>query len=610
MIPRNPIQPLSADLAAKVAAGEVILRPVNVIKELVENSVDAGSTRILVEIEAGGKRLMRVTDNGSGIPKEELILALTRQATSKLARLEDFATLVSFGFRGEALHSMAAVSRLRLQSRFQGAESAHAVISEGGLSFEEEPSALREGTCIEVRELFFNLPARLKFLKGERYEKALIQEVLEDFALAHPNVSFTLVHNQEKIFCTEGGGEFHAALAGVFGDSVASRFLHFQRAVHPILKFEFEASLSRPENCRSDSRELRVFINRRIVRHPAVVRSVRLAYEAFQEKRRFPAGVVFLTIPPRMLDVNVHPQKLEVRIENEGLLEEFLLKTIRQGMTRSDPVPGWKTPAGSFTSQLKKWEEPPPPKPSVPAPPAYVQTPLREEPKKAPEPVREEKPVLPGLKLEVPVKTESEEVLTPIQRLQGFQLLGQLDKTFIVGQLGEEMLIVDQHIAQERILFEEFYRALKKGLKLQTQKLLSSVVLKLNARHLVLEDEAWERLQQMGFLVEHKNEELWIYGVPPQVTGKLDQEFLDRILMSLQGHGTGSQLEDYFRDLAASMACRGSIKAGDILSREVMQRLIEDLGLTANPFFCPHGRPVIVREPLPALYRRFNRTRK
>ncbi len=602
------VKKLPVLVAARVAAAEVITRPVNVVKELVENSIDAGATQIRVSIQGGGKHFIEVWDDGVGMVAEDLLLSLQKHATSKIFSLEDLNHLDSFGFRGEALPSIAAVARLQIESRYKGSECAYLASQSGVEASEVQVSSLSSGTKVTVRDLFYNIPARLKFLKSEKYEKSLIEELIQNFIAATPNISFELKSHQERVLYHSGLGGDEEMLQSIYGAATASRMVELTPKKHPILGFITRGYAGLPDLCRSDTSQLRFFVNRRIVNHPGLRRMIRMAYDSLSETKKWPVGLYWIEIPPRMLDVNIHPQKTEIRIENEVLLNEFLLKNVRQLLLSQDLSP--RMQLGTTIQKLSSIETSfePTLDPDMPRT-LYSQSPLLpKEPPAEKVTTQTLAKQVGSLKIQIPEELNLAIEKPKVSRLDKFRVVGQLKKTLILCESGEDMMVIDQHIAQERVLFDQCYLALcDPGKNLQTQKLLSPLRFSGTASELSLVEEHRQSLLSVGIDCRVEGLELLVFGYPQELSTGIDREFIQKLLSSLEKNQVSSVMEDYFREIASALACRGSIKAGMELTLAEMQRLVDDLSYSANPYFCPHGRPVIVKISVKELLSRFHR---
>ena len=662
------IKVMDRSLASKVAAGEVITRPVNVIKELIENSIDAGSTNIRVDLKNGGKRLIRVTDNGKGMDREDLELCVQSHATSKIERLEDFASLHSFGFRGEALASITAVSKLAITSMQEGQESGNRLTQEGAGQASVVAYPATPGTAVEIRELFYNIPARLKFLKSDQYEKSLVVDLIQSFMAIRPEISFALFHNEDRMLLSSGSGKMQELLPVLFGNSMGASMVEIKEKKHPILGVRIRGYLSHPSSYRSNSKDLKVFINQRIIKHPGINKAILQAYDQVIPQRKWPLGLFFIEVPPPMIDVNVHPMKMEVRLENEAILLEFITKSIKPALFSKDLSTTAKqslptsfvnanknpdlTKTISFMSRLENSK--PEPTPNLVSELSQVQENVREQPRSFKEierdsvspPVLGAEAVQPSLVVQPVFDVQAKQEVIPqvanvvpgpesgpsgsLARLEltedsvetslgeeqrqiameEYRVLGQLGNTFIILETTEDMVLVDQHVAQERILFEYFLGLLQRRSVQNAQRLLIPARLAMSAGMLSLASQFQEELKHLGFETQVHDTEVEILAVPDPIKGDFSPDFFEELLSSFEMNMASNRIEDYYKEIAETMACKGSIKAGDELSPVEMERLVNDLMQCENPYRCPHGRPVIVKYALKDVYRKFDRNFK
>ena len=625
-------------LASKVAAGEVITRPLNAVKELVENSLDAGAKNIQIELQQGGKRLIAVSDDGCGMTTDDLRLCIESHATSKITKLEDFLDLVSFGFRGEALASVAAVSKLRIES-LEKDSTASLMEVQAGKILGFGPSVRTLGTRVEIRELFYNIPARLKFLKSDNYEKSLVVDLVQSFMATHPDVSFQLIHNNQKILVSSGQGSYPEILSALFGAREARSMLEIANRKHPILGVKLNAFLSPSTLYRSNSKDIRLFINKRIIKHPPILKAIQSAYENLSSMKKWPMGLIFLEIPPAMLDVNIHPMKLELRIENEPLILEFIAKSLRSGILEKSSVPRVlseiKKPSRSLSfdeplvnqtenraSQIGLGDF------FVKGEAAFASTDKNlENPSsdcqnivsKAESKIPTANPlqILDGNihasanrnSAIVEVKSESCESIFP-KDFAKMKIIGQLKDTFILAEYSDSLVIIDQHVAQERILFETFYESIKSGDGNRSQNLLIPIEFKLSSSQIIILESKGSILRELGFQFSMDDQNLLITATPKGLPAELDSHFLEELIVSLEDSFGSTRLEERYKEIAESMACRGSVKAGDPLIQQEMEVLLRDLSACENPFHCPHGRPVLVEMPYPEIYKKFDRVFK
>ncbi len=644
------IRVMDAALASKVAAGEVITRPLNAVKELIENSLDAGADNVQIELQQGGKRLIVVADNGCGMSAEDLELCIQSHATSKISRLEDFLNLLSFGFRGEALASVAAVSKLKIES-LQDHGQARLMNVMAGKIQGFGPSARCNGTRVEIKELFYNIPARLKFLKSDNYEKSLVVDLVQSFMATHPKVGFQLSHNGQRVLVSSGQGGYSEILSALFGAREARKMIEIPSKKHPILGMQIHGFLSPSTMYRSNSKDLRIFINRRIIKHPPILKAIQSSYENLSAMKKWPLGLVFLQIPPAMLDVNVHPMKLELRIENEPLLLEFIAKSLRSMLLQKSSVPRVKLveerenippktnsnlvkKEGSRSSQLGLQDffvEPQFNTPDHEDVSAESTTELQidktdsegsratvpkmnrqglEEVFSQIEPldevIRQESSIIPPI---IEVESESKQGLFPAD-FNRMKVIGQLKKTFILAEYQDSLVVIDQHVAQERILYESIFQSLRSGRRRQSQNLLIPISFGVSASQMAILEAGRELLKDLGFNLQLGENCLQILSIPEGLSDDLDHNFLEELIDSLEDSFGFTRVEEHYTEVAESMACRGSIKAGDSLGHQEMQILLRDLAKCENPFHCPHGRPILVEMPYKELYKKFDRVYK
>lgn len=638
---RRPIRVLDAEVTNQIAAGEVIERPASVVKELVENSVDAGARQVRIEVRGGGKELIRVSDDGVGLDPEEAPLAFERHATSKIRAATDLISVRTLGFRGEALPSIASVSRVTLISRPPGEELGVRVEASRG-EVRTAPAGAPFGTQVEVRDLFFNTPARFKFLKSDATERRYIAEYVTHTALAHPDVAFRLIMEGSEVLRTPGDGRLKEAIAAVYG----------RRVERELLAVEWESPWARitgyvgkPSVAKGNRSAESVFVNGRWVRNRLLATAVERGFESLLAHRRFPLAVLHLEIDPSLIDVNVHPAKTEVRFKGERETFKAVMLAVRKALVGADltasfaprgsasPAPPdaeslvqsrieWakeRLPIPQATSFSVGEAEPvwrvdgagAPPAASKPAEPADA---LRE----APADEGEEADGGASLHAELPLaeaaaahaleraQREAEERgLDPRRLLLEAEVLGQLAATYLLVPTPLGLWLVDQHVAHERILYERFLK--RDGKPRATQELLVPHPLELTPLQGRVLEEHKEELEALGFAVEaFGGSDYILRGVPADLGSRGSRALLQLIeeLLSVFEQAGPTRAEK----AAATMACRGAVKAGDRLHPEEMKALLRELAHTENPFACPHGRPVIVQLTLGEIERRFGRS--
>ncbi|MGA7801634.1 MAG: DNA mismatch repair endonuclease MutL, partial [Gammaproteobacteria bacterium] len=566
-------------LINQIAAGEVVERPASVVKELLENSLDAGATRIEVDVEEGGKRLIRVRDNGAGIAREDLGLALARHATSKIASLDDLEQVVSLGFRGEALPSIASVARLTLTSRVAGADTGWTVSGDGTeVRPEPEPAAHPPGTTLEVRDLFFNTPARRKFLRADATEFKHLEDVVKRVGLSCSDVELVLRHNQRPV-CRLPVGDSPPArmrrVAGVCGSTFVDQSLQLE---HAAAGLRLHGWIGLPTFSRSQSDLQYFFVNGRMVRDKLVAHAVRQAYADVLFHGRHPAFVLYLDIDPTAVDVNVHPAKHEVRFRDSRLVHDFLFRTLHEAL--SDLRPG---------DQLR-----PAPQQSVPPTLGVAGQPRHQQAMVlnvneqlaaygALHPAASPAPALPA-------GGESGAAAPPL----GFAL-AQLHGVYVLAQNDRGLVLVDMHAAHERITYEGLKTAHGSG-GIRSQPLLVPVTVSVSGRDAELAEAHRALFEELGFEVDRLGPEALAIRRVPALLRDGDAGALVRdVLSDLSTYGTSSRLHEAFNDVLATMACHGSVRANRRLSVEEMNALLREMERTERSGQCNHGRPTWVQ---------------
>ncbi len=592
---------LSQELANQIAAGEVVERPASVVKELVENALDAGAGRIGVSVEFGGKRLVRVEDDGEGMTPDEAVLALERHATSKIRRLEDLAAIATLGFRGEALPSIASVSHFLLRTRVCGASRGFEIRVSGGSTVSTREVGAPEGTTIEVTDLFYNVPARRKFLKSDGAETTQISRLVTQLALAHAGVGFTLASGSRRLLqCPPAGG-----LADRLFQLYKGRddLVEVQKEAAGIRVSGFVAALAGAgEGPRRGPQN--IYVNGRVVKDRTISHAVAHAYSAATIKERSPEVHLFLEVSPDRVDVNVHPAKAEVRFLEQSLVHEVLRRAIGEALERGLP-PEIHLDVGTDATRSPT---PLPLSETLPKPGGVAgvgevsgavfdsnssgsedlsgRHPLRDL-------VREVRPNA------VKAATVGERPLLP---------LGQFRDTFIIAIDDEGIAIVDQHVAHERILFEQVMERLTRG-DLERQLLLTPMIvdLPLAERQAVVDHGA--ALERLGFDIEQfGGESVRVSAVPALISLAACETTVRSLAQDLDGLDQGGAVGEALRRIAATMACHAAVKAHDRLTPEKMTYLLDELRRTAHSSVCPHGRPVVLRLSRKEIERRFGRT--
>lgn len=628
----RPIRPLPEILINQIAAGEVVERPASVVKELVENAIDAGASRVDIDLEEGGVRLIRIRDNGSGIAPEQLPLAVSRHATSKIADLDDLESVATLGFRGEALPSIASVSRFTLSSRRAHDEHGSALQIEGGKIGEVTPRAHAPGTTVEVRELFYNVPARRKFLRAERTELGHIEEWLRSLALARPDVELRVSHNGKASRRYKPGDLYSdARLAETLGEDFANQAV---RVDHSGAGLRLHGWIAQPHYSRASADQQYLYVNGRSVRDRSVAHAVKMAYGDVLYHGRQPAYVLFLELDPTRVDVNVHPAKHEVRFRDSRLVHDFVYRTLkdaladtRAGMSAQDigagpvhsadasaapmassagasgfglvrgPAPG--AGSGGGGGGFSGWR---PQRPLglqvADAPAAYAA--LYAAPAGA-----ERGAALPPMPTEngLPV-TSADAGVPPL----GYAI-AQLHGIYILAENAEGLIVVDMHAAHERIGYERLKNA-HDGIGLQSQPLLVPITLAVGEREADTAENESETLAALGFEVTRAGPgALHVRSIPALLAHAEPEGLLRDVLTDLREHGQSRRVASARDELLSTMACHGAVRANRRLTVPEMNALLRDMEITERSGQCNHGRPTWARFSLAEIDRWFLRGR-
>jgi DNA mismatch repair protein MutL len=605
----RPIHQLSASLVNRIAAGEVIERPASVVKELVENALDAGSSQIIVEIEDGGRELIRVIDDGCGIPAGELPLAFAEHATSKLSSDEDLFRIATMGFRGEALASIGAVSQARLLSRSAGTESAYEIFDRGGQISAPQAAAGNAGTTVEVRNLFYNTPARRKFMKGSATEFGHISEAMLRLALPHPTVGFKLLHNGRTALDLPAGSEAERLLAAwpkEFAD---------QRIVIDVRDAELRLTgmVGLPELARPTAKYQFFYLNGRHIRDKFIQHATREAYRGLTEPGRYPACVLKLQMPPGDVDVNVHPTKVEVRFRDSGRIHGLVLSAIREQLLASDLTPAAvplqaddpmhraaREDMRAKLAALFKGED-------VAPPVEYAPT-FELQRQAGPPPRLEFDAVAKTQPSGQNARTSEAESPKPQAAPAPPAAAIQLHNSYLVAQTDDGMIIIDQHALHERVMYEELRARLLRG-PLESQRLLIPATLGASSRQVALLDQIQPLLARLGIEVGPFGPCTLAVQAFPTFLSKLDPAtFVRELLERGEQELLDLHEEEILHELLDMMACKAAVKAGDPLTAAEIQALLERRELVDRSSNCPHGRPTTLRLTLSELEKQFKRT--
>ena len=565
-----PIHILSPEVAAKIAAGEVVERPASVVKELVENGLDAGAHSIHIETADGGRRLIRVLDDGCGIPAAEVELAFARYSTSKLARAADLECIYTLGFRGEALASIAAVSQVTLISRTSDEELGALIHLEGGKVVHREGRGHPQGTAVTVETLFYNTPARRKFLRASSTERRHITTVVARYAMAYPEVRFTLIHDGRLALQTTGRGDLREVCIQAYGLEVARELLPLKReeGEEPI---RVSGLISPPTIHRANRDQLTFFVNRRWVQDRMLAFAVEEAYHTLLPPGQHPIAVVELTLDPVQVDVNVHPAKSEVRFRDSSAVFRAMQRRVRSTLVRETPIPTMRlTPQVEF----HRWEA-----------------------------IRGVEPA--GVR-QLPLSIERSEGAAEQRRLPPLRVIGQVSQAYIIAEGPGGMYLVDQHAAHERVLYEQL-RDQQRGLGVVAQGLLSPQAVELTAEQKAILEEYGDQLGRLGFELEPFGGQTVLIRALPALLQKSDPaHLLAGVLDDLAAESEPLAGEGEAR-LMATVCKQAAIKMGQTLSLEEMRELIRQLEQVEMPRTCPHGRPTMIHLSQAQLEREFGR---
>lgn len=608
----NKIRVLDKDTINKIAAGEVIERPASVVKELVDNSIDAGATKIRIEVEGGGKQAILVRDNGYGMNRTDALLSFRKHATSKLTKIEDLNTLATLGFRGEALASITAVAKVEILTQQRRALAGTRVLINGGKVLETSEVGAAPGTTVHVKNLFFNIPARRKYLKSDRIELAHITDIVTKLSLANPEVSFTFLSEGRSIIWNSGSGDLFNSIVNLLGADTARALLPLEFRAED---FELRGYISKPELTRAGSDQFFLFVNTRPVISKAAITAVREGYYTKIPKDRYPVAILFLTLNPQDVDVNVHPRKAEVRFSQEKELKGIITKAVEKTLSENELAPKVRIKEKSLTQKIFK--------PPVVFKPPNVEGVFEGKPTSESEnlllrekseygterysyPIKdtdrrlkkserlfeldeknqkEEKSQNPETQKQSPEKKVNSDLL------EGLRIIGQVSKVYILAERGEDLVIIDQHAAHERILYEQI-RKLKKSM---VQELITPVTIDLTPKEKVLVEEYIPYLEEYGFGISEFGDNTYVVTFVPEVFGRLEApEIIHDIISDLLAAGHIKKDTGVSERICKTMACRAAIKGGAACNIRQMEGLIEQLKLAENPCSCPHGRPTFL----------------
>jgi len=588
---------LSSEIANKIAAGEVVERPASIVKELVENSIDAGAGDIRVELEKGGCQSIKVIDNGSGIEREDVALVFERHATSKIYNFEDIYSVASFGFRGEAMPSIASIARVELLTRHKDDLAGTRATLDAGKIQEVAPAGCPAGTQISVTKIFANVPARRKFLKTESTEQGLCMDAITRLALAHPEISFKVNVNGRDAFTAPQARDASERIAMVMGEDFSNHrvFINAQKENISLTGF-----ISRPEFTKSNSKSVYLFVNKRFVRDNSVTHAVLSAYRQIIEPRRYPAAVLFLDLPPEDVDVNVHPAKMEVRFKDSHGVYDLVSKTIAQNLA------GAETSKGSFIYRLASKENA-----SVPS---FTRSadkfPAKSFGLFSRQNLRQAitNDLLTRSSVAENVATFNNDNIQAKETITfaSLKYLGQFANTYLVFADDDGLILLDQHAAHERIILERLKKTM--GPQIISQSLLMPEIVNLTPGQITLFSDYIEFLREIGLEIEIFGRDAIVVKTLPVILSQIQaREIISDITDQLGEQNQMPSLQEKKEKILASLACRAAIKANSVLSSDEVAALCRDLEETPFNLTCPHGRPIRINFSLIEIERIFKR---
>jgi DNA mismatch repair protein MutL len=656
------IRILAENVANKIAAGEVVERPASVVKELLENSLDAGARSIRIEVESGGKRMIRVIDDGSGMNHDDALLAFERHATSKLRTADDLLSIATLGFRGEALPTIAAISRLLLETRTGEDGEGTRVEFAGGKLLGVKPAGVPSGTSISVADIFYCVPARRKFLKSETTELGHIASLVTHYALAHPETQFLLKTPTQEILNCAPVEKLSERVYQIFGRQALDELVEIPANEAPVRSAITEPAIesdeqaatlrvtgftSRPEVQRTNRNGIYIFVNRRLVRDRLLLHAIGEAYRNIVPPGVFPVVLLFLDLPYQEVDVNVHPAKIEVRFRHPQFIHDFTRDALRHALSLARPIPGFpaaRTAAAAAPMPMGGTgsvgngggaNDAPLTVASMGATASFARPPRAEIPvgfspgagldedleltgaPDRPLPQRLQFGSGGGTDFPFPVQQaaavanqavpESGGALPSPETIADLKPLGQVNSSFIVAVNGEGLWIIDQHVAHERVLFEQHLRARREG-ELGGQRILVPLIVELNPRQLVTFEQIGDELRANGFEAELMGaREVAIQAAPAGIASSDAEKLLFEILDGIARENQAISIDSLQSKIAASTACHAAIKVNTPLDSKKMDWLLGELAKTEYPMSCPHGRPVVLRYSVREIERAFKR---
>lgn len=635
---------LNQETIDKIAAGEVVERPCSVVKELVENAIDAGSTAITVEIKEGGISFIRITDNGCGIERDQVAVAFYRYSTSKIRSAEDLLTVKSLGFRGEALSSISAVARVELITKTYDELTGTRYVIEGSKELSNEEIGAPDGTTFIVKDLFYNVPARRKFLKTAQTEGSYISDMVEKLALSHPDISFKFINNNQTKLHTSGNGNRKDIIYHIFGREISSSLLEVK---HECEYFKVEGFIGKPVITRGNRNYENYFINGRYVKSNILSRAIEEAYKSFLMQHQYPFTVLYFTFFSE-LDVNVHPTKMELRFDNNNEIYVELCDTIYAILSHKEMIPDVPVDSTPAPKKIVHEYKEPIPEPfekrrinevraaesrsvygqsvtSAAKAPA-VNEQLTDNTSKLQTAKASASALVAGTGNSVELAPETSTAYEPVQVVTGtqqtlgdydkvfltesskkqFSIIGQLFKTYWLIEFEDKLYIIDQHAAHEKVLYEKTMARLANK-DFTSQRISPPIVMTLDARECEMLEKYRPQIEQFGYEVEHFGGKEYMISAIPDNLFNIDMKDLFIEMLDDFSNATGRQTPDIITEKVASMSCKAAVKGNDKLTLPEINKLIDELLSLDNPYNCPHGRPTIISMSKYEIEKKFKR---
>ena len=574
------IKVLSENLVNQIAAGEVVERPASVVKELVENSIDAGADKITIEVKDAGKTLIRISDNGKGMTKEDLKLAIQRHATSKIADESDLWKISTMGFRGEALASIASVSKMNIRSKMENDIAGNEIKIEASSVISENEIGMSQGTQIEVENLFYNTPARQNYLKKDSTELNHISSLLNTIALAKPGIAFKLIHNDKTVFDLPRVTDLISRISDIFGKSTADAML-------PIFyggsEFQLGGFIGKPLLSRSTTQHQYVFVNGRPIQHYLLANRIKAAYHSMLMEDKKPVFLLNIKIDPALIDVNVHPRKLEIRFEDQQTIVRIIYSAVKTALDKANLIPKGFTESRNYMSDSFPKKEAKAFSFGIPK-------------NTVPQAIDFTKNIMQG---RAPMNLE--------ENIPSIKSITQIANSYIVAEDESGLVLIDQHAAHERVRYEELMNQFENQEK-SVQPLLVPQEMELSTDEINLINENKEIFEKLGFEIEEFGGKTFVINaVPTCLSGEDLDPVIKGVLDDIKNHKSPSNMQGRIEEILTYMSCRSAIKFGQTLSLEEMQALIDQMQELKRPFTCPHGRPTMISLTLSELEKMFGR---